>query len=108
MPAAVLTVRDNVRAKLRSRDTFPRMTLELTIPPALSETLRQRLPSLDRAALEGLALEGYRHGALSLAEVRELLGFATRWEAQDFLASFGSWPDYDSETLAAELSPLKA
>lgn len=84
------------------------MTLELTIPPALCETLRRRLPSLDRAALEGLALEGYRHGALSLAQVRELLGFATRWEAQDFLASFGSWPDYDPETLAAELSPLKA
>ena len=84
------------------------MTLELTISPALIETLRQRLPSLDRAALEGLALEGYRHGALSLAQVRELLGFASRWEAQEFLASFGSWPDYDPATLAAELSPLEA
>lgn len=84
------------------------MTLELAISPALTETLRQRLPSLDRAALEGLALEGYRHGALSLAQVRELLGFASRWEAQEFLAAFGSWPDYDPATLAGELSPLEA
>lgn len=82
------------------------MILELAISPALTETLRQRLPSLDRAALEGVALEGYRHGVLSLAQVRELLGFSSRWEAQDFLASFGSWPDYDPETIAAELSPI--
>ena len=102
------TVQDNLRANTHARDTLPRMTIELAIPPALIETLRQRLPSLDRAALEGLALEGYRHGALSLAQVRELLGFASRWEAQEFLASFGSWPDYDPETLAAELSPLEA
>ena len=99
---------DKFRANALSRDTLPGMTLELAISPALIETLRQRLPSLDRAALEGLALEGYRHGALSLAQVRELLGFASRWEAQEFLASFGSWPDYDPETLAAELSPLEA
>ena len=84
------------------------MILDLPISPALSETLRQRLPSLDRAALEGLALEGYRHDALSLAQVRELLGFETRWEAQDFLASFGSWPDYATESLSAELSPIEA
>ncbi|MEO6789259.1 MAG: hypothetical protein ABI318_24305 [Chthoniobacteraceae bacterium] len=80
------------------------MTLELTISPALTETRRQWLPSLDRAAPEGLVSAG----ALSLAQVRELLGFASRWEAQDFLASFGSWPDYDPETLSAELSPLEA
>ena len=82
------------------------MILDLPISPALSETLRLRLPSLDRAALEGLALEGYRHGALSLAQVRELLDVPSRWEAQDFLASFGSWPDYAPESLDAELSPI--
>lgn len=84
------------------------MTLDLPISPALAESLRRRLPSLDRAALEGLALEGYRHGALSLAQVGEILGLTSRWEAQDFLASFGSWPDYDPDTLSAELAPIRA
>lgn len=84
------------------------MTLDLAISPALAENLRRQLPSLDRAALEGLALEGYRHGALSLAQVGEILGLNSRWEAQEFLASFGSWPDYDPDTISDELSPLQA
>lgn len=82
------------------------MTVELSISPSLSEILRQRLPDFDRAALEGLALEGYRHGALSLAQVAELLSFPSRWEAQEFLASFGSWPDYAPETLDEEFAPI--
>lgn len=84
------------------------MILELPISPALAESLRSRLPSLDRAALEGLALEGYRHGALSLLQVGEVLGHSSRWESQDFLASFGCWPDYDAETIADELAPIEA
>lgn len=84
------------------------MTLELAISASLSESLRSKLPDLGHAALEGLALEGYRQGALSLAQVRELLGFSSRWEAQEFLSSFGSWPDYDPATLAAEFAPLPA
>jgi len=39
------------------------MILDRPISPALSETLRLRLPSVDRAALEGLALEGYPNAA---------------------------------------------
>jgi hypothetical protein len=83
------------------------MTVDLPISPSLSEILRQKLPDFDRAALEGLALEGYRHGALSLAQVAELLSFPSRWEAQEFLASFGSWPDYAPETLGDELAPIE-
>ncbi len=83
------------------------MTVDLPISPSLSEHLRAHLPDFDRAALEGLALEGYRHGALSLAQVAELLDLPSRWEAQEFLTSFGLWPDYAQETLDEELSPLQ-
>ncbi len=83
------------------------MTLDLPIPAALSDTLRSQLDDLPRAALEGLALEGYRQGVLSLAQVRELLGLPSRWAAQEFLAGFGCWPDYDPATVAAEISPIE-
>ncbi len=84
------------------------MLIDLPIPQSIGDSLESRLPSLSRAALEGVAVEGYRHGALSLAQVRELLGFPSRWEAQEFLASFGSWPGYEADELAAELAPLPA
>lgn len=83
------------------------MILELPIPAALSETLRHELADLPKAALEGLALEGYRQGILSLAQVRELLGLSSRWEAQEFLASFGCWPDYAADSVASEFEPLE-
>ena len=41
--------------------------------------------SLERAALEGLALEGVRSGRLSRGLVRRLLGFQTRYEVDGFL-----------------------
>lgn len=38
-----------------------------------------------REAVEALAIEGYRSGALSAYETRLLLGFATRWQLDGFL-----------------------
>ena len=84
------------------------MTLDLPVPAALSETLRTRFADLPKAALEGVALEGYRHGILSLAQVRELLDLPSRWAAQEFLEKFGCWPDYDPATMQAELSSLES
>lgn len=49
----------------------------------LIEILRTRFADLHNAALEGVALEGYRHGILSLVQVRELLDLSSRWAAQD-------------------------
>jgi predicted HTH domain antitoxin len=83
------------------------MTLDLPIPASLSETLRTQLTNLPKAALEGVALEGYRQGILSLAQVSELLDLPSRWAAQEFLEKFGCWPDYEPATLHAELSPLR-
>lgn len=82
------------------------MRLDLQIPQSLLATLQDSLPDLETAALEGLALEGYRRGVLSLAQVRELLGLSSRWEAQEFLAAFGMWPDYAADTISSELEPL--
>lgn len=38
---------------------------------------------------ENLAVEGYQQGLLSLAQVRRLLGFQIRWNAQLFLGRRG-------------------
>lgn len=84
------------------------MRLEIHIPDSLHDSLQRGVPDLSRAALEGVAVEGYRLGALSMAQVRELLGFSSRWEAQDFLASRGAWPSYDETTMVSELAPLTA
>jgi len=44
-----------------------------------------------REALEALAIEGYRSGALSAYQTRLLLGFETRYELEGFLKDHEVW-----------------
>jgi predicted HTH domain antitoxin len=50
----------------------------LDIPDDISAALESQWRDLPRQALEALAVEGYRTGALSETQVRRLLGFETR------------------------------
>jgi hypothetical protein len=54
------------------------MNLELHIPDDAARVLAAQYPDLPRAALEALALEGYRSMRLSDGQVREMLGFSSR------------------------------
>ncbi|MGA3186904.1 MAG: UPF0175 family protein [Bryobacteraceae bacterium] len=44
-----------------------------------------------REALEAFAIEGYRSGALSAYQTRQLLGFETRYEFDGFLKDRQIW-----------------
>jgi hypothetical protein len=52
-----------------------------------------------RAALESLALEGYRVGALTQSQVGRLLGFASLSETDAFLKQHGVYLEYDALAL---------
>jgi hypothetical protein len=56
----------------------------------LPDDLAQRANSV-REALEAFAIEGYRSGALTEPQVRELLGFETRYELDGFLKTHQIW-----------------
>ena len=66
-----------------------RVALSIDMPEDVRSALEGRCGNLWRRVTENLALDGYRQGLLSLAQVRRLLGLATRWEAQRFLGSRG-------------------
>ena len=65
-----------------------RVALSIDMPEDVRSALEERWGNLSRRLTGNLALDGYRQGLLSLAQVR-LLGLATRWEAQQFLGSHG-------------------
>jgi hypothetical protein len=67
---------------------------------SIAHLIHEQVKSLERRALEALALEEFRLGRLTRPEVRELLGFATRGELDAFLVShgfFGSFTQADLE-----------
>ena len=52
-----------------------------------------------RAAVEAIALEGYRSDRLTEADIRELLGFETRMEVHGFLKKHGAFLPFTVEDL---------
>jgi len=61
------------------------MQITLELPEDIAKGLGTRWKDLPRAALESLALEAYRSRALTAAQLRRLLGFETRMQADAFL-----------------------
>ena len=75
------------------------MVLMLNIPDSLANNLGASPELVSQAVVEGFAVDAYRCGTLSSAEVGELLKHTSRWETEDFLAKHGAWPD----TMEAEV-----
>jgi len=63
------------------------MQVSVEVPDKFAPTLTKNGQDPARAALEAIALEGYRSGSLSASETRELLGFSTRYQLDGFLKS---------------------
>jgi hypothetical protein len=61
------------------------MQIKLELPEDIAQQLESRWKDLPRAALESLALEAYRSRALTVAQLRRLLGFETRMQLDAFL-----------------------
>lgn len=62
----------------------------MQITVQLPDDLPER-PDAPRQALEALAIEAYRSGALSAFQTRLLLGFETRYELEGFLKDHEVW-----------------
>ena len=78
------------------------MQIALDIPDNISGVVA---PGQDpaRAALEAMALEGYRSQRLGESAVRRLLGFGTRMEVHGFLKEHGVYLNYSMEDLEHDI-----
>jgi hypothetical protein len=82
------------------------MDVQLHIPDDLAHTLGSQ-QDLSRAALEALALEGYRSQRMSEAQLRRLLGFNTRMQVHAFLKAHNVYLNYSLHDLEHDLESLK-
>jgi predicted HTH domain antitoxin len=84
------------------------MTLHLNISPEAEKALRDAFGSdLNRAALESMAIEGYRSHKLSRAEVGRLLGIEDRWILEKWLADRKVYLNYSAEDLDDDRRTLR-
>ncbi len=79
------------------------MSVTLEIDANTQRTLEEVFgQGLSRAALEALAIEGYRMGKLTTYQVQTLLGFENRWETQEWLGRRGVNINYNVEDLESD------
>jgi predicted HTH domain antitoxin len=75
------------------------MNIELQIPDEVARILSTEYADLPRAAIEALALEGYRSNRLSDGQLRQMLGFTSRMQVHAFLKDRGVSLNYSMADL---------
>ena len=83
------------------------MEVTLHIPDEVARRLSAAGSDLSRRALEAFGLEEYKEGRLTDAQLRQLLGFATRQELDGFLKAHEVWLHYTKEDLERERAALR-
>jgi len=84
------------------------MNVTVQIPDDIASQLSIVSGDLSRRALEALALDEYKTGHLTKAQVRRTLGFGTRYELDGFLKDRGVLDDYTFEDIQREIKNLES
>jgi hypothetical protein len=84
------------------------MSIAITfeLPESIAENLGISNKDLSRAALEAIAVEGYRSDRLTAFQVREMLGLETGLELDAFLKAHRVDLEYSFEDLEREQTAL--
>lgn len=80
------------------------MVVTLHLPEDISKSLAGQWGDVSRHALEALAVEGYRTGALSETQIRRLLDLETRFEVHALLKEHRQPLRYTEADVDADLA----
>lgn len=84
------------------------MEINVQIPEDIGHSLADDASGLQRAVLEGLAIEGVRSGRISRGQARRLLGFSTRYDVDGFLKSHGVPIEDDVQSVLNDSETIRA
>jgi predicted HTH domain antitoxin len=82
------------------------MRVSFEVPEDIARALAPGQTSLDRAALESLAIEGYRSGLLGESQVMRLLQLPSRFAVHDWLRERQVPYRYTEADLSDDLADL--
>ena len=83
------------------------MNVALELPDEIGRVLAGESGDLSRAVLEAVAVQGYRSGRLTTAQVGELLGIGSRWDTDEFLKKADAYIDYTADDLEQDIRTLR-
>lgn len=83
------------------------MNVAIDIPDELGQVLAAQAGGASRAVLEAVAAEAYRSGTITAAQVQQMLGLRSRWEADSFLKRAEAYHDYTMDDLERDLAAIR-
>ncbi|MBW4555700.1 MAG: UPF0175 family protein [Trichormus sp. ATA11-4-KO1] len=82
------------------------MQITIEIPEEIGNQLQQTWQDLPQKILESLALEAYRSGIMTSAQIQQLLHFSSWWETEQFLKQSQAYLDYTENDLEQDIQTL--
>jgi predicted HTH domain antitoxin len=83
------------------------VNVAIEIPDDIGHMLAAQAGGLSRAVLEAVAVEAYRSGAITPAQVQRMLGLRSRWETESFLRRGEAYHDYTMDDLERDIAAIR-
>jgi len=83
------------------------VNVAIEIPDEVGRALTAGGADVTRAVREAVAVEVYRSGAITPAQIQEMLGLRSRWETEAFLRRVEAYHDYTTDDLDRDLAAIR-
>jgi hypothetical protein len=83
------------------------VNVAIEIPDDIGRALGAQADDVSRAVLQAVALEAYRSGTITPAQVQQMLGLRSRWETEAFLRRAEAYHDYTIDDLERDLATIR-
>ena len=81
--------------------------VSIAIPDDVMQRLEGQWSDVPRHVLEAVAIEAYRMGVLTSAEIQRMLQLPSRWDVDALLKRAQAYIDYTERDLAQDLQTLE-
>lgn len=83
------------------------MNVAIEIPDEIGQVLAAQAGGVTRAVLEAVAIEAYRSGTITSAQVQQMLGLNSRWVTESFLRRAEAYHDYTVADLEQDIAAIR-
>jgi predicted HTH domain antitoxin len=83
------------------------VNIAIDIPDDIGLALAAQSGGVSRAVLEAVAIEAYRSGAITPAQVQQMLGMHSRWDTESFLRRAEAFHDYTMDDLERDIAAIR-
>ena len=83
------------------------MNVAIEIPDDIGRVLAGQAGDLSKAVLEAVAVEAYRSGIITPAQVQQMLGLRSRWETESILRRAEAYHDYTMDDLERDIAAIR-